>query len=96
MAWDDRAEFGSHDGHRRRVATSTGWPFYRVVAFVPMVHNSGSHDAVENLGLTRPITGKGGATRQEQGPTSECPTMRPGPRDTASGPRPSMVKVDRC
>ena len=41
MAGDDRAELGSPAGHRPRVATSTGRPFYRVVAFVPIVHNSG-------------------------------------------------------
>jgi hypothetical protein len=36
-----------------------------VVAFVPVVHNSGSHGEVQYLGLTRPITGKCWVPRQE-------------------------------
>ena len=34
-----------------------------VVAFLPIVHNSGSHDEVKNLGLTTPNQGNRWATR---------------------------------
>jgi hypothetical protein len=46
-----------------------------VVAFLPIVHNSGSHDEVQNLGLTSPNHRQTLDKAEAVGQVPECPTI---------------------